>query len=236
MTTNKSSKKQPQNLTLIVTIVVVALVAAVVFIIFSMNNTGGSINDYEGIPQERLADGGFVLGDPDAPVTVVAFEDFLCPACQDYKPTVDRFIEEFVATGQARFEYRFFPTQGPNAIYAAQTAECADVQREGTFWRAHDELFAMASRGVRDERMSRELADNLDLNYSELLQCIRDDAEQYRIDQALGTRSQVSGTPAIRIRYGDSAPQIVPGFERGGMSFEALRNTVLGAAAISQAQ
>jgi protein-disulfide isomerase len=36
---------------------------------------------YEGIPFERLEDGGFVLGDPAAPITIVEFADFLCSHC-----------------------------------------------------------------------------------------------------------------------------------------------------------
>ena len=37
--------------------------------------------DYAGLSTFRRADGGFVLGEPDAPVTIVAFEDFFCPHC-----------------------------------------------------------------------------------------------------------------------------------------------------------
>ncbi|MBC7812031.1 MAG: hypothetical protein H7175_12830, partial [Burkholderiales bacterium] len=33
---------------------------------------------YNGMIAERTADGGFILGDPNAPVTIVAFEDFTC--------------------------------------------------------------------------------------------------------------------------------------------------------------
>ena len=55
------------------------------------------------IPQSRTEDGAFVLGDPDAPVTIVEFADFMCPHCQAYQTTVNRFIEQYVATGQAKF-------------------------------------------------------------------------------------------------------------------------------------
>ncbi|GAB4509493.1 MAG: thioredoxin domain-containing protein [Anaerolineae bacterium] len=231
----KPKANKQQNLTMIVVVVVAALVVAGLFIAFSLNNPGASSDiDYASIPQTRLADGGFVLGDPEAPVTIVEFADFLCPHCQDYKSTIDQFIEEFVVTGQARFEYRMYPTQGPNAIYAAQAAECAEILEPGSFWEAHDELFALASRGIRDERISRQLADSLDLNYSDLLLCIRDEAEQVQTDQALGSRSQVEGTPAVRIRYGDSAPQVIPGFDRGGPPLSVLRAQVVGAGALSQ--
>src|SRR5215207_4842489 len=34
--------------------------------------------------RERLSDGGFIIGDPDAPITIVEFADWACPHCQDY--------------------------------------------------------------------------------------------------------------------------------------------------------
>src|SRR5689334_6670070 len=54
---------------------------------------------YAAIPHSRTADGAFVLGDPNAPVSIIVFEDFTCPACQNYKPTMDSFVQNFVVTG-----------------------------------------------------------------------------------------------------------------------------------------
>src|SRR4051794_33993937 len=42
---------------------------------------------YSDIPQSRTEDGAFVLGDPDAPITIIEFLDWGCPHCQAYKPT-----------------------------------------------------------------------------------------------------------------------------------------------------
>lgn len=225
----EGSKNNQQNLTIIAVTAVVALVGAAIAIFVSSNDLGSTSGiDYDSIPQERLADGGFVLGEPDAPITIIEFADFLCPACQSYKPTVDRVIEELVMTGQARFEYRFFPTQGPNAEFAAQVAECSEEQGEGNFWYAHDELFVIASsRGASlGDDSGQELADRMDLNYAELLECTRD-AEQYIVDVNLARRTGVQGSPGVRIRYGDSAPQTLPGYERGGIPFEVLQATVV---------
>src|SRR5690606_690163 len=104
---------------------------------------------YEDIPQSRTEDGAFVLGDPDAPVTIVEFADFMCPHCQNYETTVHDFIEQYVTTGQARFEYRLYPIVHPTySVFTAQIAECADVQRDGAFWASHDLLYDLASDGL----------------------------------------------------------------------------------------
>jgi protein-disulfide isomerase len=185
--------------------VVVIAVAAVIFL-QSGTNAGSSI-DYSDIPQSRTDDGGFVLGDPDAPVTIVAFEDFLCPHCQSYQTEVHQFIEEYVATGKARFEFRYVPTQ-QNAQTAAALAECS-VQFDISFWEAHDKLFDMASTRFFDGRSVRQFAEDYDLNYNDLLECM-EDANQYQVDGQLASQVGVQGTPTVLFRIGDSQPQPLP--------------------------
>src|SRR5688572_1885482 len=46
-------------------------------------------NPYADIPFSRTVDGAPVLGDPDAPITIVEFADFACPPCQRYQPTME---------------------------------------------------------------------------------------------------------------------------------------------------
>ncbi len=223
-----ASKSKQQNMTIIGGIIAAAFIVGAVAIFLSQRGFGSSGADvnYDEIPQSRTEDGGFVLGNPDAQVTVVEFADFLCPHCQQYKPEIDKFIEEVVAGGQAKFEYRFLPTQGQTSEFAARVAECADEFVESGFWKAHDELFRLASRGVRDD-LGRELAESLDIPYADLLEC-QQDAEQVYNDQRVATFAEVSGTPAVRVRYGDGNPQVIPGYERGGAPFGVLSSLVVG--------
>ncbi|MCA9914621.1 MAG: thioredoxin domain-containing protein, partial [Anaerolineae bacterium] len=103
----------------------------------------------DGIPRTRTSDGAFIIGNPDARVTVVAFEDFLCSHCQSYQSTVKEFMRQYVATGQARFEFRMLPiSQSSQSVF--QVAECAGVVEPGMFWPVHDYLFQQASAGTLD--------------------------------------------------------------------------------------
>lgn len=226
--TQKTKRKNTdkQTLYIIGAVVIGAIVVAVALILLSSQSTVSSAAvDYSTIPQERLDDGGFVIGDPDAPVTVVAFEDFLCPHCQRYKSTVNQFIEQYVSTGLARFEYRFLPAV--DAIYSpqsAQLAECADILQPGSFWQAHDVLFDIASSVRFNNSSARDFADRMDIAYADILECLPD-ATQYLSDTQLADQLGVTGTPTVLVRYGDSRPQRTqfgqqPTFEQLGLIVE----------------
>jgi hypothetical protein len=158
---------------------------------------------YEDIPQSRAEDGAFVLGDPDAPVTIVEFADFMCPHCQNYQVTVHDFIEQYVTTGQARFEYRFYPIVHPTySVFTAQIAECAEVQRDGAFWASHDLLYDLAADGLIGPTTPEDVAETLGLNAEKIETCL-ETATQHEVDTQLGESLGVNGTPATTVRLSD---------------------------------
>jgi len=155
---------------------------------------------YEGIPFGRTDDGAFVLGSPDAPVTVVEFADFMCPHCQTYHSTVAQFIEQYVKTGRARLEYRLYPIVHPTySVYAAQLAECVEAQLEGGFWPANDVLYGLAASGQIGPDTSEILGGVLGIS-SEKLETCAEGAVQYQTDLSVGEAIGVRGTPAVLIR------------------------------------
>ncbi len=85
-----------------------------------------------------LAAFGPPLGDPKAPVALVEFSDFTCPACQRIRST----LEQFVADRPGRVRLHFKPyaiLTHMNSLEAAQAAEWA--RDRGAFWKMHDTLF-----------------------------------------------------------------------------------------------
>lgn len=193
---------------------------------------------YDGIAKERLADGGFVLGDPDAPLTLVEFSDFLCPSCQNYHEIVIQFIDEYVRTGQARFEYRLFPVVDPQlSVLAAQTAECADELEPGLFWEAHDLLFDLARNRNISEDTPATVAETFELELEALETCI-ETADQYETDSQLAQLLGITGTPSTLFREqgeqeeGNSFPQQISvsgqPWDRGAAPFELLQALIEG--------
>ena len=80
-------------------------------------------------------------GSADAPVTVVEFGDFQCPACArhalEVQPRIDAAL---VTTGQVRWISKHLPLKvHPQAALAAAAAECAGEQ--GKYWEIHHALY-----------------------------------------------------------------------------------------------
>ena len=81
----------------------------------------------------------WVRGKPNAPVTLVEYGDFQCPACQDYYPVVEQVFA--AASSSVRMVFRHFPlAQHADAIPAAKAAEAAGDQ--GKFWDMYNLLYS----------------------------------------------------------------------------------------------
>ena len=121
--------------------VAVALGAVVVLIALNRPGGGGGAAEGEFTPRERTAAiEGRVLGDPAAPVRIVAFEDFSCSHCGTFTHETEPLIEEeYVNAGLVSFEFRHMAILGPDSERAAAASECAAGQ--DLFWPYHDILF-----------------------------------------------------------------------------------------------
>ncbi len=88
----------------------------------------------------RVAAAGILKGNPDAPVQVMEFADFECPACGNFATvTMPDVMQRLVATGEIAI--RFYDLPGhTNSIPAHNAAHCANEQ--GKFWEMHDLIFA----------------------------------------------------------------------------------------------
>lgn len=192
---NNSQSTSSNQMNVIIGIIAVAVIATGIFIALQRGDSGVEFS-YDTLHQERTEDGAFIIGDPAAPVTIVAFEDFLCPHCQNYQPDVKEILSRYVTTGQARFEFRMLPISDVSkAVFGL--AECAEEIQPGSFWEGHDTLFKIASTSRFDDSSPRQFAEEMDISYNDLLECMRD-ADQWQADQRLASRySEITGTPSV---------------------------------------
>jgi len=120
------------------TVLAIAFAAvAVVGTLIVLQARGGGAQT---IPPRVAVGDGRVLGDENAPVTVVEYADFQCPICKHAETSVVSQIErDYVTSGQVKIEFRMFPFLGQDSFNAAQAAEAARDQ--GKFWEYHDALY-----------------------------------------------------------------------------------------------
>ncbi len=161
--------------------------------------------DYSAIPQNRTDGGAFIFGDADAPVTIVAFEDFLCPHCKAYQDTLHAFIEQHVIPGEARLEFRDLPVHGEDAYFAYGLVICATT-RHIHFLRAADTMFRLTGEETLSKDHTHTFADELGLNDIQLTTCASEN-DQFRIDAHIASSNDIQKTPTIVARDNDGKIQ-----------------------------
>ncbi len=103
-----------------------------------------------------------VAGKADAPVTLIEYSDFQCPACASYHPLIKQLVKE-LSTSTLRFVARNFPLpMHENADEAAWAAEAAGKQNK--YWEMHDLLFDRQSFWESETKPDQKF-----LGYAELL-------------------------------------------------------------------
>ncbi len=179
----------------------VLVVGLVLVVVALANRAPISAIEQRDVPAEWI--NGRTLGDPDAPVTISMWEDFLCPACQQWNAQVEpQLFEEQIQTGRAKMEYNYLPLQahGPGARWGAVAAECANEQN--AFWPYHDRLFQLAStQGQTAFSFDRLVghAKDLGLDSDAFQICMTSGENQTLVDNSLSqaTTLGVSSTPTM---------------------------------------
>ncbi len=89
----------------------------------------------EGIPQA-----GAVIGEDDAPVTLVEYADLQCPFCAQWsQQTFPELVSDYVRDGRLRIEFRGVTFIGPESEDALRAALAAGEQ--GKFWNVADLVY-----------------------------------------------------------------------------------------------
>lgn len=184
-------------------IIVAGVLIASAIVYANVRDQGAGVAQVAKPVEERvrnLEDNDPVLGNPEAPVTIVEFGDFQCPFCgRFFKTTEQQIIDTYVKAGKAKFVYRDFAFLGDESEWAAEAAECANEQ--GKFWEYHDYLFTHQqgeNEGAFAMKNLKSFARVVGLNAQQFDACL--DSHRYldevRDDTAVGRAAGVQGTPA----------------------------------------
>lgn len=182
----------------------ILFVALIVIAVLANGRGGTAAIAPPDIPEEWLQE-RLTMGNPDAVVTVEAWEDFLCPACQQWNSTIKpRLFEEYIKTGLIRLEFHQFPLQmhAPGAQMSAIATECAADQN--AFWPYHDRVFQeAANRGQAGTTLDRlvDYADDLGLNTNTFRQCVTSQQHATTVNESVNEAVALglNSTPSILI-------------------------------------
>ena len=183
-----------QRLTLATVIVLVAATVAVVAFL-ALRGPGRSVD---------AATSGYAdqptLGDADAPVKVILFENFLCDHCRAFEEDAfPRLVTDYIDQGLVEAYYVNLAWGGERARQAALAGECAYRQDETGFWAFKSRLYRAQNdwSGVED---LVELARGVDgLDADALRSCVVEEryADEVQRDLDLAERVGVQGTPSV---------------------------------------
>lgn len=147
------------------------------------------------------------LGADDAPITMVEYASWTCPACLQFHTDVIPMLKsEYVEAGHVKFVFREFPTPPANISVAGfALARCAG---EDSYYDAIDDLFAaqtnilnLARSGGDIEGALRTLASSYGIEGDGFTDCLSNQDVTYAISESVmkGDSQGVNSTPTVFI-------------------------------------
>jgi len=145
-----------------------------------------------------------IKGNPDAPVTIVLFEDFQCPFCRKLAANLQALMAS--RPDAVKIAWYNFPMHSdcndhvakdmhPRACAAAMASVCA--QKQDRFWPMHDTLFFNSAK--LSDRDLRSYAREEGLDLAQFDGCMKDPATLARVkaDATQASEFGVRGTPTF---------------------------------------
>src|SRR3990172_1470452 len=152
--------------------------------------------------RSTYGEGDPVKGNPQAKVRIVEYSDFQCPACQYAEGALKQVVEEYGETVQIIFNDFPLVTNHPNALPAAEAAQCAYSQQR--FWEYHDLLFEeqdIWSQSTDPQSIFTGYARDTGLNTEQFSRCLEnhETRKAVREDMKEGEALRIRSTPTFFI-------------------------------------
>ena len=148
-----------------------------------------------------ITDKDWVKGKSDAPVTLIEYTDFQCPACAAYYPIVKQLSDEM--GDQLRLVVRHYPlvTIHKNALSGSRAAEAAG--RQGKYWDMYDLLFVhQAEWSLAEDPLKSilpayagQIGLDVDKFRADMVDSTLDD--KITTDRQTGNDLKITGTPSF---------------------------------------
>ncbi|RXZ77851.1 DsbA family protein [Paenibacillaceae bacterium] len=202
-----NTKKRQSKGLVIFTIIFVALIV-LVYIVNQQTTKNTDDQGYTTFSETPSIEGQPILGQADAPVTIVEFGDYMCPGCKVWGERVlPSLMKDYIDQGKVKFSFVNVLFHGEESRIGALASEAVLEQSEELFWTFHHELYNAQPTQNHDEKwLTNEKAleiaaaiPGIDVAKVEDALVNKTTQPQVDIDEILNKKYKVKLTPSIMI-------------------------------------
>lgn len=192
--------KQRNRKIAVISTIAVVIVAFVIFAIVKAATAKDKAAEFDYASQPAI-------GSATAPVKIVEFGDFKCPACQAFEQQIyPQLKKDYIDTGKVQLHFMNLPFIGPDSVTAALAGEAVFHQNKDAFWPFYEAVY----KNQGDEKAQWATADflvnlakqaNVPVDYDKLKSDIQNKTYQSDVvsDNDKGGKLKVTSTPSLFI-------------------------------------
>ncbi|MDC0209447.1 DsbA family protein [Nitrosopumilus sp.] len=166
-----------------------------------------SIGPTEITMETFVENGSPVLGNPNAPITLVEFGDYQCHYCHVFFESIEgKIMKKYIETGKVKMIFKDYNIIGKDSVKASQGAHCANDQ--GLFWEYHDILYSNwtgENNGWASGTNLANYAQDIGLEMNQWTDCMSQQKHSKTIldSNEDAKKLQLTGTPAFFVINSD---------------------------------
>ena len=200
--------------------IIIGIIAGLIVVTSTMNDDNSNT-----LTISKLSENGSpIMGDPNAPITILEWGDYQCTFCfKFHQNTLSIINEEFVKTGKVKIIFKDFPLNGPDSKLAAEASYCAHDQDK--YWEYHDQLYKNWA-GERTGWITREalskFAESINLDIVKFNKCLNENKYENNINSMYEFRNEIGidATPSFLVFNNEKIIKI-----RGNQPLEVFLKT-----------
>ncbi len=195
-TRRQRALKQAIPVQRIVVLCAVILTFGMILVVVTRSSSGGAAI----VDQKRL-NLDAVLGNPNAPVTIIEYGAYSCTSCRAWHKAgiINQILAKY--PDKVRFIFRDFPViTPPYDRMAAALAQCALDQGQDRFWIFHNALYEQADARNSQEDLIK-LGGQVGLDMNQLKACAKANTYQSLVqdEESQAHRLGLPGTPSFLV-------------------------------------
>ncbi|WP_165981094.1 DsbA family protein [Macrococcus lamae] len=151
-----------------------------------------------------------MLGDKDAPVTLIEFGDYKCPACKYFDMEIQpKLVDKYIKNGDLKMYFINTPFHGEESLTGAHAAEAVLKNEPKKYWDFHNALFEAQpndNHSTTDEWLTTDVVKNAAekagvKDVDKIVKAAEDKTETAAVDEdvTLNQKYMISQTPTVII-------------------------------------